>query len=182
MHELTVLCKGKSQMANQLHRWRDLPDYPSHQAHRDILKEYVSAIKLTRREHWEEWLFNALERYVWAVNKYVTDPAMDGGKACIPTLKCARQDGTTSLITSNMEKGAALIKAFFPPSPLSPIISHSCYLELTDVCQGHSSLCEFASRAVSTLGYRRLTYPQNLSELPFLPNKSQALVAKQRGD
>ena len=47
------------------------------------------------------------------------------------------------------------------------------------LCQGHSSLCKYASRAVSTLGYRCLTYPQNLSELPFLPNKSQALVTKQ---
>ena len=35
---------------------------------------------------------------------------------------------------------------------------------------------------MSTLGYRYLTYLQNSSELPFLPNKSQALVAKWRGD
>ena len=50
------------------------------------------------------------------------------------------------------------------------------------LCQGHSSLCKYASGAVSTLGYRYLTYPQNSSKLPFLPNKSQALVAKQRSD
>ena len=50
-----------------------------------------------------------------------------------------------------------------------------------EVCQSHSSLCKYASGAVSTLGYRCLTYLQNLSELPFLPNKSPALVAKWRG-
>ena len=57
---------------------------------------------------------------------------------------------------------------------------HHPHLRLS--CQGHSSLCKYASRAVSTLGYRWLTYSQNLSELPFLPNKSWALVAKRRGD
>ena len=63
-------------------------------------------------------------------------------------------------------------------------LTHTSYarLHLGTKCQGHSSLCEFASGTVSTLGYRYLTYPQNLSELPFLPNKLQALVAKWRGD
>ena len=48
-------------------------------------------------------------------------------------------------------------------------------------CQGHSSLCEYASEAMSTLGCRCLTYPWGLSGLPFLPNKLRALVAKWRG-
>ena len=50
------------------------------------------------------------------------------------------------------------------------------------MCQSHSSLCKYTSGAMSMLGYRHLTYSQNSSELPFLLNKLQALVAKQRGN
>ena len=52
----------------------------------------------------------------------------------------------------------------------------------TESCQGHSSLCECASGAMSTLGYRHLPWPQNSSELLFLPNKLQALVTKRTGN
>ena len=93
----------------------------------------MKAIESTKKEHWEEWLLNALERDIWTANKYATDPPMDGGKTRIPLLNYPRHDGLTTLTSSNTEKTDALAGTFFPPPPPSPTVPHSCYLEPADI-------------------------------------------------
>lgn len=80
MHKLDDLHKKKNHLANILHCWRGLPDHSSYQEHHEASKEYAKKIKSTKKEHWENWLLNALERDIWTANKYATDPSTDGGK------------------------------------------------------------------------------------------------------
>jgi len=126
-HTLTNLRKKKGKSANESHRWRGIPDHPSHQDHRDATKVYAKAIETTKKEHWENWLLNASERDIWTANKYMSDPPTDGGKTCIPSLNYVGQDGTTRRTTTNAEKSTALAGPFFPPPPPTIHIPHTCY-------------------------------------------------------
>ena len=132
-HELTTLRRKKQRLANNSHRWRGIPDHPSHQSHRETSKEYSKMIEATKREHWEDWLLNASGRDLWTANKYAAKPPTDGGKSRIPTLNYTRPDGTILPTTSNMEKTKALANAFFPPPPIIPNIPHSCYPEPANI-------------------------------------------------
>ena len=51
------------------------------------------------------------------VNKYISTPSGDGGKARIPVLNIQNQDGSTTEAISNDDKSIALARAFFPPPP-----------------------------------------------------------------
>ena len=73
-NELNDLRKKKNRLANTSHRWRGLPDHPSHHDHREASKVYAKSIEATKKEHWENWLINASERDIWTANKYATDP------------------------------------------------------------------------------------------------------------
>ena len=77
--ELTALSKKKNRPTNVAYRWCGLPDHPSHQQHRDLSKSYAKLIERMKKEHWENWLLNALERDIWTAKKYATDPPTDSG-------------------------------------------------------------------------------------------------------
>ena len=132
-HTLNDLRKKKGRSANTSHRWRGLPDHPSHQDHREATKVYAKAIETSKKEHWENWLLNASERDIWTANKYATDPPTDGGKTRIPTLNYVGQDGNTRRTASNAEKSTALASAFFPPPPTTPLIPHTYYPEPSNI-------------------------------------------------
>jgi len=126
-HDLSTLRRKKNRLATTSHRWRGLPDHPSHQQHQEIRKEYAKLIEKTKKEHWEAWLLNASERDIWTANKYATDPPTDGGRSRIPTLNYTGSNGETLRTMSNEEKSKALANSFFPPPPQSPIIPSTCY-------------------------------------------------------
>lgn len=132
-HELSTLRKKKNRLARASHRWRGLPDHPSHRAHHESSKEYAKLIESTKKEHWEGWLTNASERDIWTANKYASDPPTDGGKTRIPTLNYADEHGNTLRTTNNAEKSEALAKAFFPPPPDIPLVPLSCYPEPANI-------------------------------------------------
>ena len=125
--ELGKLRKEKNRLANTSHKWRGLPEHPSHELHRDATRRYTKLIETTKKEHWEEWLTNAAERDIWTASKYATDPPSDGGKSRIPTLILTDGNGNPTRTTNNAEKTEALAKAFFPPPPLNPNIPLSSY-------------------------------------------------------
>ncbi|KAF9538302.1 hypothetical protein CPC08DRAFT_651493, partial [Agrocybe pediades] len=55
---------------------------------------------------------------LWVANKYIKEPANDGGKTRIPTLKETDQvTNTATLIDNNDDKARAFAKNFFPPKP-----------------------------------------------------------------
>jgi len=125
--DLSSLQRKKNRLATASHRWRGLPDHPSHQQHQETCKEYAKLIEKTKKEHWEAWLLNASERDIWTANKYATDPPTDGGRTRIPTLNYVRSNGEIQHTTTNEEKSRALANSFFPPPPLTPIVPPACY-------------------------------------------------------
>lgn len=131
--ELNDLRKKKNRLANLSHRWRGLPDHPSHQDHQEATKIYAKSIETTKKDHWEEWLLNASEKDMWTANKYATDPPTDGGKSRIPSLNFTEPNGTVRHTTSNTEKGTALANAFFPLPPSTPTVPLTCYPKPADI-------------------------------------------------
>ena len=125
--DLSKLRKEKNRLSRNAHKWRGLPDHPSHRLHHDVSKRYANLIESTKKEHWEEWLTNASERDIWTANKYTTDPPSDGGKSRIPTLVSPDSHGVPKRTTNNAEKSEALAKVFFPLPPTNPTIPHTCY-------------------------------------------------------
>jgi len=73
-------------------------------------------MEYNKRQHWRDWLKKVDEPDIWMVNRYVTAPETDGGKARIPVLKVI-VDGEETIARTNSEKSTALAKGFFPPKP-----------------------------------------------------------------
>ena len=132
-HGLNDLRKKKNRLANLSHRWRGLPDHPSHRDHQEASKTYANSIETTKKEHWENWLLNASEKDMWTTNKYATDPPTDGGKSSIPALNLLGQDGAVTSTESNTEKSTALADAFFPLPPTTPKVPLSYYPEPANI-------------------------------------------------
>jgi hypothetical protein len=55
---------------------------------------------------------------LWTANKFLREPAGDGGCPRIPTLKVRNQADKVILINDNEEKAKIFAKLFFPPPPL----------------------------------------------------------------
>ena len=71
-----------------------------------------------KKEHWVNWLKEAMCNDLWITNKYITNPAGNRGKSCIPTLKTKDTEGNITSATSNEDKTEIFTKALFPPPPL----------------------------------------------------------------
>ena len=54
---------------------------------------------------------------VWTANKYIREPAGDGGSPRIPTLRVINQADEQVLINDNEDKARTFVKMFFPPPP-----------------------------------------------------------------
>ncbi len=84
--------------------------------HKAAKNKYQNAIKVTKQQHWRDWLEKAEGPDIWAAHCIVLAPHTDGGKAKIPKLK--HKVGDEELTTSiNKEKSRALTKCFFPIKP-----------------------------------------------------------------
>ena len=92
-------------------------DHPAHGALKDIRNKYSDAIKHAKTQYWQDFLEVVQGPDIWTANRYISSPAGDGGRQCIPTLKVTQVDSTTSEVTTNEEKAAAFHRSFFPPKP-----------------------------------------------------------------
>lgn len=57
---------------------------------------------------------------IWSANKFIKEPAGDGGCPRIPTLKSRNEAGEEITTNNNEDKAKLLAKTFFPPSPPIP--------------------------------------------------------------
>ena len=73
-------------------------------------------LKLTKQQHWREWLEKAEDPDIWAAHWLISAPPTDGGKAKIPKLKFKLGE-VNMVASSNEEKSIALAKCFFPTKP-----------------------------------------------------------------
>ena len=58
---------------------------------------------------------------IWAANKFIKEPAGNGGCPRIPTLKIKDDRGTKQSISSNEDKAKTFAKVFFSLAPVNQI-------------------------------------------------------------
>jgi hypothetical protein len=89
--------------------------HPSHGELRQINEKYGAAIKEAKTQHWIDYLDDLNDDLLWTANRYISNPATDGGKSRIPTLETTDPNGTAYRAETNEEKIQTLATAFFPP-------------------------------------------------------------------
>src|SRR5271154_6307781 len=94
--------------------------FPLHSAHelaRRARNDYNNLIDTSKRQHWDSWLESISPKSIWDAHKFTSNPASDGSKARIPTLRVKKADGTYTNILDNQGKSKALYEVFFYQPP-----------------------------------------------------------------
>jgi hypothetical protein len=78
--------------------------------------KYQNGIKVTKQQHWRDWLGKVEDPDIWVAHHIVSAPHTDGGRAKIPKLKHKVGDEELTAST-NEEKSRVLTKCFFPTKP-----------------------------------------------------------------
>jgi hypothetical protein len=81
--------------------FRALADHPSHDELRIKSSQYGEAIVQAKRQHWTNYLEEMTSADIWTANKFIREPAGDGGSPRIPTLKIISDLGATISINDN---------------------------------------------------------------------------------
>jgi len=115
--DLTKLRNDLKVLSKASHSFRAVPDHPSHRMRKEKVAKYDKAIRTTKKDHWINWLEDAMGNDLWITNKYITNPAGDGGKTRIPTLITKDNEGNATMATSNESKSEVFTKTLFPPPP-----------------------------------------------------------------
>ena len=114
--ELTLLRKRANKLGRQSYKRKIECEHMVHAEHKEAAKQYTRMLKSTKEQHWRSWLERAKDPDIYAVQRLILAPASDGGKARIPALKY-KEGEIDKTASSNVEKGAALAKGFFPQKP-----------------------------------------------------------------
>jgi hypothetical protein len=114
--ELTQMHRNMNIIGRRASKLRNTPSHPVHEEHAEAARLYDRTLERTKRQHWRDWLERAIDPDIWMVHKYISAPATDGAKACIPALKHKIGNMETTA-SSNTEKSKALAKSFFPAKP-----------------------------------------------------------------
>jgi len=117
--ELDNLRKTVNKLSRTTFRNRAVPEHESHEQYKEASRQYGDEIAKAKIQHWQDFLEDATTEELWTANKYIKEPAGDGGRARIPTLKVKQEDGTTKNVDTNEGKTTALARSFFPPKPLA---------------------------------------------------------------
>ncbi|KAF4618845.1 hypothetical protein D9613_009693 [Agrocybe pediades] len=160
--ELDDLRKVVNKLSRKSFRYRALPNHESHEQHRTASKEYGEEIKKAKLQHWQDFLEEATMRELWTANKYIREPASDGGRTHIPTLKETNQaTRATTHIDTNDGKANAFANKFFPPKPnVSTSVESYKYLgiQIDRRLRWTTQMQKTIAKATSyTLLFRRLT-------------------------
>ena len=93
------------------------PLHSSHEQARRARNDYNDLIDTSKRQHWDSWLDSISSKSIWDAHKFTSNPASDGSKARIPTLRVKNGDGTYTEILDNQGKSKALHEVFFYQPP-----------------------------------------------------------------
>jgi hypothetical protein len=105
-----------SKLGRQSYKVRNELAHAIHGLHKEAARRYEKTLCYTKQQHWRDWLEKAEDPNIWTVNRIISAPAGDGGKARIPTLKHTVSSQDAKAVT-NDKKSNALAKNFFPPKP-----------------------------------------------------------------
>ena len=100
--------------------YRALADHPSHEELRIKCNAYGESIVKAKRQHWTNYLEEMTATEIWTANKFIKEPAGDGGCPRIPTLKVDNA-GIETQVNNNDDKAKIFAKTFFPPPPPLPV-------------------------------------------------------------
>ena len=99
------------------YRFRASADHPSHDELRTKNNQYGEAIIQAKRQHWKNYLEEMTAADIWTANKFIKEPAGDGGCPRIPALKIRNTEGIVQKINENKDKADTFARTFFPPPP-----------------------------------------------------------------
>jgi hypothetical protein len=114
--ELSQLWTRANKLGRAAYKLRGDPEHRAHEKHKVAKSKYQNTIKVTKQQHWRDWLEKAEDPDIWAAHCIVLAPHTDRGKAKIPKLKHKVGDQELTAST-NKEKSGALAKCFFPIKP-----------------------------------------------------------------
>ena len=104
------------------YKFRVIADHYSHDKLRRLSNKYGDAIIQAKRQHWAAYLEEMSAADIWTANKFIREPAGDGGSPRIPTLKTKNEAGAIVTVNSNKDKANLFAKTFFPLPPPPPEI------------------------------------------------------------
>ena len=115
--DLRRMKKELNRLRLDSYRYRAFADHPSHDELRLKSNKYGEAIVQAKRQHWVNYLEDMTAADIWTANKFIKEPAGDGGCPRIPTLKTRNDDGNTTHVNDNGDKATLFARTFFPPPP-----------------------------------------------------------------
>ena len=118
--DLKRMRKDLNRLRALSYRFRAIANHPSHEELRLLSNQYGEAIVQAKRQHWSNYLEEMIADDIWTANKFIKEPAGDGGAPRIPTLKIKNQAGATITINNNEDKAKTFARTFFPPPPPPP--------------------------------------------------------------
>ena len=118
--DLKKMKKELSRLRSALFSFRAITNHPSHEELRIKNNQYGDLIVQAKRQHWINYLEEMTAADIWTANKFIKEPAGDGGCPRIPTLKTRNEQGAEILVNDNEDKATSFAKTFFPPPPDIP--------------------------------------------------------------
>ncbi len=79
----------------------------------ELKKRYRREIKKQKKEHWQGWLMEILDKDIWSAAKYATEPGENAGPTKTPALK----DSRGQVQVKPGAKAKLLASSFFPERP-----------------------------------------------------------------
>ena len=96
--------KKLNKLKSEAAKMRALEDHPIHWELRNKNKLYSEAIIQTKREHWANYLEEMTALDLWTANRFIKEPARDGGSPKIPMLKLQDREGNEIQVINNEDK------------------------------------------------------------------------------
>ena len=116
--KLTKMKKMLNKLKSKVAKMRAIEDHPIHWELRNKSRLYGEAIIQTKREHWANYLEEMTALDLWTANRFIKEPAGDGGSPKIPTLKSKDEEGNKTQVINNEDKAQLFAKMFFYPPPV----------------------------------------------------------------
>ena len=176
--DLTRMHNELKMLSKASHMFRALPDHPSHRLHKEKAVAYDKAIKATKKEHWLNWLEDTAGNDLWTAHKYISNPAGDGGKTRIPTLRTKDSEGNDTLATTNKDKSKVFARSLFPSPPMHLSVPQGfIYPEPTDNWTPITE--ETLSKSITKLSPYKAPGPDGIANIVFqhCPHLQQYLLS-----
>ena len=112
--------KELNRLRSDSYKYRAFPDHPSYsKLRKQSNTTYSKAILHMKRQYWVSYLEDMTTSDIWTANKYLKEPAGNGGNPRIPTLWAKDKRGREVEVNDSHDKARLFANTFFPPPPLN---------------------------------------------------------------